>query len=66
MLNIGTRPTLSGEKQTIEVHIIDFEKDIYGATLIIRFRKRLRDERKFESINELKAQLEQDKSLINN
>ena len=66
MLNIGTRPTLSGQKQTIEVHIIDFEKDIYGATLIIRFRKRLRDERKFESINELKAQLELDKSLINN
>ena len=66
MLNIGTRPTLSGEKQTIEVHIIDFEKDIYGDTLVIRFRKRLRDERKFESINELKAQLELDKSLINN
>ena len=66
MLNIGTRPTLSGEKQTIEVHILDFEKDIYGDTLIIRFRKRLRDERKFESINELKAQLELDKSLINN
>ena len=64
MLNIGTRPTLSGQKQTIEVHIIDFEKDIYGATLIIRFRKRLRDERKFESINELKAQLEQDKSFL--
>ena len=66
MLNIGTRPTLSGQKQTIEVHIIDFEKEIYGDTLIIRFRKRLRDERKFESINELKAQLELDKSLINN
>lgn len=66
MLNIGTRPTLSGQKQTIEVHIIDFEKEIYGDTLVIRFRKRLRDERKFESINELKAQLEQDKSLINN
>ena len=66
MLNIGTRPTLLGEKQTIEVHILDFEKDIYGDTLIIRFRKRLRDERKFESINELKAQLELDKSLINN
>ena len=66
MLNIGTRPTLSGQKQTIEVHIIDFEKDIYGDTLVIRFRKRLRDERKFESINELKAQLELDKSLINN
>ena len=66
MLNIGTRPTLLGEKQTIEVHILDFEKDIYGDTLIIRFRKRLRDGRKFESINELKVQLEQDKSLINN
>ena len=42
------------------------EKEIYGDTLVIRYRKRLRDERKFESINELKAQLEHDKFLINN
>ena len=66
MLNIGTRPTLQGEKQTIEVHILDFEKDIYGKTLILKFRKRLRDERKFDSIKDLKAQLEYDKMLINN
>lgn len=64
MLNIGTRPTLWGEKQTIEVHILDFEQDIYGEILVLKFRKRLRDERKFNSIDELKAQLEHDKSLI--
>ncbi|MCB9071136.1 MAG: bifunctional riboflavin kinase/FAD synthetase [Prevotellaceae bacterium] len=64
MLNIGTRPTLSGAKQTIEVHIIDFDQDIYGETLILKFCKRLRDERKFDSINQLKAQLEHDKLLI--
>ena len=64
MLNIGTRPTVFGQSQTIEVHIIDFEKDIYGEILILKFLKRLRDERKFESINELKIQLELDKSFI--
>lgn len=64
MLNIGTRPTLSGSKQTIEVHILNFEKDIYGESLVLKFRKRLRDERKFDSIDELKAQIEHDKLLI--
>jgi len=64
MLNIGTRPTVFGRNQTIEVHIIDFEKDIYGETLILKFRKRIRDEHKFASIAELKTQLENDKLLI--
>lgn len=62
MLNIGRRPTFSDEgKRTIEVHIIKFNQDIYGKTLKIEFRKRLRDEKKFDTDAELIAQLEIDK-----
>lgn len=64
MLNIGVRPTVLGETQTIEVHILDFEQNIYGETLTLKFRKRIRDEYKFASIVELKSQLENDKLLI--
>lgn len=64
MLNIGTRPTVSGDTQTIEVYILNFEQDIYGETLQLKFLKRIRDERKFNSIVELKSQLEIDKLLI--
>jgi riboflavin kinase / FMN adenylyltransferase len=63
MLNIGFRPTV--EKltlhKTIEVHIIDFESDLYGKKITVNFAKRLRDEMKFRSIEELKSQLETDK-----
>jgi len=64
MLNIGVRPTVLGETQTIEVHILDFEQNIYGETLTLKFRRRIRDEYKFASIDELKSQLETDKLLI--
>ena len=64
ILNIGVRPTVLGETQTIEVHILDFEQNIYGETLTLKFRKRIRDEYKFASIVELKTQLENDKLLI--
>ncbi len=60
--NIGTRPTVSDLKEkTIETHIIDFEEDIYGLSFKIEFVCRLRDERKFSSINELIDQLVKDK-----
>lgn len=62
--NIGLRPTvgLPGGR-TIETHILDFDQDIYGLDLEIRFRKRLRDERKFASLDALKAQLEDDRKM---
>lgn len=62
MLNIGTRPTLNnGSGRSIEVHALDFSGDIYSARVRVEFLKRLRDERRFESVDELRRQLEMDK-----
>ncbi|ELR68053.1 Riboflavin kinase / FMN adenylyltransferase [Fulvivirga imtechensis AK7] len=63
MLNIGYRPTVNGKSRTIEVNIFDFSSDIYGETISIHFIRRIRDERKFNNINELKEQLMKDKTL---
>ena len=60
MCNIGTRPTVGGTSRTIETHILDFSGDIYGLPLRLRFLRRIRDERKFPSLDALRAQLEQD------
>ena len=63
MCNIGCRPTVSSSStKTIETNIFDFDEDIYGLDLEITFIKRIREEVKFSSISELKAQLEQDRS----
>ena len=63
MMNIGTRPTLNGDKQTIEVHIFEFDKNIYDSTLTIHFIEKIRDEQKFESLDALKKQLIKDKGI---
>ena len=63
MMNIGTRPTFNGQKQTLEVNIFDFEGDLYGKRIVVQFVERLRDERRFESPEALVAQLEEDKKL---
>ncbi len=63
MLNIGKNPTVANEDDIkIEVHLFDFNKDIYGETIRIEFVKRLRDEVKFNSVEELKQQLTKDKA----
>ena len=61
MMNIGVRPTFGEEKLTLEVHIFDFNKDIYGDTIQVRFLKRLRDEQPFDGVEKLIAQLNKDK-----
>ena len=65
MLNIGTRPTVNTnpDKTTIEVHIIDFDGDIYGQNIGLRFINRIRDEMKFGSVEELRLQLIKDKKI---
>ncbi|MBR4775802.1 MAG: bifunctional riboflavin kinase/FMN adenylyltransferase [Bacteroidales bacterium] len=60
MCNIGLRPTVDGKVRTIETHILDFDEDIYGLPMGIRFVRRLRDERKFPSMEALRTQLVQD------
>lgn len=60
MSNIGVNPTFNGEKRKIETHIFNFDEDVYGKTAVITFYKRIRGERKFGSIDELRAQLNAD------
>jgi riboflavin kinase/FMN adenylyltransferase len=64
MLNIGVRPTLNGSKESIEVHIFDFDKDIYNQNIEILFIRRIRNEQKFNDVNELIAQLSKDKQNV--
>lgn len=61
MMNIGMNPTVSGDSESIEVHFFNFEKSIYGKKIQIDVLERIRDEQKFESIEDLKLQLEKDK-----
>jgi len=66
MLNIGTRPTIGGTKESIEANIFDFTKDIYGEVLEVQFIKYIREERKFNTIDELTKQLIKDKARVLN
>jgi riboflavin kinase/FMN adenylyltransferase len=61
MMNVGTAPTIKGDERTIEVHLFDFEKDIYGEDLIVYCHARLRGEKTFPSPGDLAAQLERDR-----
>ncbi len=62
MMNIGFRPTVDNtHRLSIEVHILDFNEDIYDQVIEVRFINRIRDEKKFSSIEELKKQLDLDK-----
>jgi riboflavin kinase/FMN adenylyltransferase len=61
MMNIGLRPTVATvPSETIEVHLFDFDRDIYGEQVAVSFLRRLRDERKFDSLSELVEQLGRD------
>ena len=62
MCNIGTRPTVAdSNERTIETYILDFNEDIYGLDLKIKFVGKIRDEKKFTSLDMLKEQLEKDR-----
>lgn len=61
MMNIGTNPTVDGSHQSIEVHFFEFNQNLYSKKLKIEMIKRLRDERKFDSLESLKSQLIKDK-----
>ena len=61
MMNIGYRPTVNGKERRIEVHIFEFDEDIYGQTLTVYLNKRIRSEMKFSGPEALIKQLESDK-----
>jgi len=58
--NIGVKPTFGGGEVTIEIHLLDFSGDLYGAGLRVQFLERLRDERRFVSADELAGQIRRD------
>ena len=63
MLSIGTNPTVNGDKLTVEVYILDFNEDIYGEEITVKFRDFLHEEIKFDSLEKLIERLDEDKRL---
>ena len=61
MMSIGFRPTVDGKKRVIEVNVFDFSKDIYGKTMRVYVKKFLRAEVKFNTLEDLVKQIDQDK-----
>ena len=70
MMNIGTRPTYNGSSQTLEVHIIGYEGDLYGQDITVTFAERIRSEQPFDSPSALASQLQLDRKacirILNN
>ncbi len=60
LTNVGNNPTVGGMETTVETHILNFSGDIYGKALRVEFLKRLRDDRKFPSVPDLAAQINED------
>ena len=59
-VNVGTRPTVDDGPPSVEAHLLDFSRDVYGHDLRLEFVHRLRGEQRFSGLNELKAQIERD------
>lgn len=58
--NVGMRPTVAGTRLLLEVHLLDFDEEIYGQRIEVEFLQRIRDEMKFASVEELQNQIRQD------
>ena len=56
--NVGTRPTVGGHRITVEPWILDFDGDLYGRSITLEFHRYLRSERKFDSLEELRAEIQ--------
>lgn len=61
--NVGNRPTVDGKENRLEVHLFDFDRDIYHQALSVRFVEKIRDEQKFDSFDDLKVQIQRDATL---
>lgn len=64
MSNLGCNPSVGGDERRLETHIFDFEGELYGCKLRVELLSKIRDERKFDTIEELRAQIEADKMYI--
>jgi len=66
MSNIGLRPSVDGRCRLLETHLFDFHGDLYGRIIEVRLLDKIRDEKRFGSIDELRSQLEQDADACRN
>lgn len=67
VMNVGYKPTVSkGNSLTVEVHVLDFNQDLYGKSISIRLLQKIREERKFNSLNDLKEQISKDVQFARN
>ena len=62
MMNIGTKPTVDGTNQTIEIHLFNLDQNLYNSVITIELLDRLRDEQKLDSVKDLELQLQKDKA----
>ncbi len=59
--NVGTRPTVNDSiRANLEVHLLDFDRDIYGRRICVTFREKIREEHKFDSMDDLQQQIHRD------
>ncbi len=58
--NVGVRPTVNGRDRTVEAYILDFNEEIYGQTLRLKFDRRIRPEQRFANLDDLRAQIQKD------
>ena len=58
--NMGTRPTVDGHNPVLEVHILDYSGSLYGKKITVEFLEKVRDEKKFNGLDELKEQIFKD------
>ena len=63
---MGTRPTVGGTLPVLEVHLFDFSQQIYSQRLEVEFKHKIRKEKKFENLDMLKLQIQQDISIAKN
>ena len=63
MMNIGTNPTVGGKSQTIETYFFNMDTDLYGSKMTIQMQKRIRDEKKFASVDQLIEAMQNDEKI---
>ena len=64
MTNVGVRPSVDGSKRLLETHLFGFEGLRYGLTLRVELYEKIRDEKRFDSVDELRQQIEKDSNKI--
>ena len=64
MTNVGVRPSVDGSKRLLETHLFGFEGLLYGLILRVELLEKIRDEKRFSSVEELKEQIERDREIV--